>query len=109
MESSQEQKIVEESLFSGMLQGISSFTKEILNKGNLQELRLDNGILIILRHPDWPVACILVAEKSSAALRNGLQLFMAEFMLQFRTQLDDPSDVSKFSGAKHILRKYIPI
>ena len=83
------QGLVDEFLFSGMLQGISVILKESVNRGNVQEISMDNGIMILQRTQLEKVACVLVATKSSRTLRDGLQLFAKRFYEQFSEHLGD--------------------
>ncbi len=86
--------LVEENLFSGMLQGINLIVKESLQRGNLQELRVEGAILIAYRIPEFPVAFMLVATRPTQSLRDSLKLFAENFCRQFRNQLANPSNVT---------------
>jgi hypothetical protein len=58
---------VDETLFSGMLQGVSVILKESLNQGNVREISMDEGIMILQRSLAKNIACVLVASKSSCS------------------------------------------
>ena len=89
-------KMIDENLFSGMLQGISFFVKEAVDQGNLQELRLDNGIMIIYRSQTQPLAFVLVATKVSKTLHIALENFPRQFEAKFAQFLGEMLNVNDF-------------
>lgn len=47
--------LADETLFSGMLQGVSMIVKESLKRGSLQEIRVEGAIIIAYRIPEYPL------------------------------------------------------
>jgi len=99
---------VDETLFSGMLQGVSVIIKESLNQGNVQEMILDEGIMILQRSHVKNIACVLVATKSSHTLRDGLRLFSERFYMQFKDVLVDPINKESFTTADALVTECFP-
>ena len=54
-----------EDLWAGMLQGVNLIFRESLNKGDVQEIKLANAMLLVQHSKQYPVACIVVATKVS--------------------------------------------
>jgi len=99
---------VNEDLFSGMLQGISLIVKETLNRGNMEEVKLSEGVLIVQRSRASNVACVLVATKSSRALRDGLHLFSERFGTQYGPLISDPINKALFEPASSLIAECFP-
>jgi hypothetical protein len=78
-----ESESVDEMLFSGMIQGISCILNEAVHKGEAQEIKMKNGILILNYDSNYPLAFVLVSTKSSKMLKAGLELFAKRFILKF--------------------------
>ena len=75
--------LIDHDLFSGMFQGISLILNEAVGKGNVREIVLDEGILLIKRSKKHPVACVLIVSKSSKSLRQALNAFSEKFFKEF--------------------------
>ncbi|MCP4761779.1 MAG: hypothetical protein GY870_08355 [archaeon] len=71
--------VINESLFSGMLQGISIILNEAINKGNLREIRLEEAVLLVRRSAKFPIACVMVSSKSSYTLKAALKNYTEKF------------------------------
>lgn len=100
--------LIDEALFSGMLQGISGILKESLQKGDVREIHLDEGLLIIRRSNAFPIACVLVADRSTHALRTALNGFAEDFYTNFSQFFENPSDVTNFDSASKLIKKNFP-
>ncbi len=98
----------DDSLFSGMVQGISLLLKETLDRGNLREITMDEGIMILQRSQTTRIACVLVATRSSRTLRDGLKLFSEKFYAQFKEHLADPHEISLFTTASKFVADCFP-
>lgn len=99
------QGLIDEDLFSGMLQGISLIVKESLNRGNVREIALDEGVIILQRHKASDIASVLVANKSSRSLRNALYLFTDKFYARFQNELARLSDINQFTDASALVQE----
>ncbi len=101
-------KMVDDILFSGMIQGVSGILKESLAEGEMEEIKLTNAVLILRRAKDVKIACVLATTKSSKILRGALDQFLQRFLMTFQRELQDTNEVSKFAGAKHIVSQTFP-
>lgn len=95
-------------LFSGMVQGISLIVQESLKRGELKEISLSQGILIIKKIPDSSIACVLVATKSTAPLRQALSNFAEKFDDKYREKFDDICDMSNFNQTSVLIKECFP-
>ncbi len=100
--------IVNEDLFTGMLQGINVIVQESVNRGEIRELLLENAVFIFRRNAQYPIAFVLVTSKSSRVLRESLQAFGAEFITIFEKDLARPNMSDTFNGATELIKKYFP-
>lgn len=95
--------IIDETLFSGMIQAIGTIIKESLNHGDVQEVRLTKGVLLIQSNEQYPISCALASTKSSKILQDSLSNFHLRFVKKFAELIDKTDDVSKFDSAKSIV------
>ncbi len=106
---SKKEDLIDESVFSGMLSGITSFVDIALGKGNIREIHLDQAILILERHEKSPVAYVLVATKSSPSLRNALNSFAEKFSKKFLHDLStDVVDTEEYEAASELVLSCFP-
>jgi hypothetical protein len=98
-----EETDVDKNLISGMVQGISLILKQSQKRGNVREINLDEGVMIIHRSEEFDIACVLISSKSSRALREGLELFAKRFYNKFSEDFKESWSSSKFEGAKLII------
>lgn len=94
---------VDKNLISGMVQGISLILKQSLKRGNVREISLDEGIMIIHRSKEYDIACVLISSKSSRALREGLGEFAERFYSTFSDAFKESWSTSKFDDATVIV------
>nr|MDO8086467.1 hypothetical protein [Candidatus Sigynarchaeum springense] len=99
---------VDETLFSGMLQGVGAILNESLNQGNVREILLDKGTMILQRSQAKNIAFVLVASKTSRTLRDGLQLFAERFYARFKGDLVDPINKAAFEPASALVAECFP-
>jgi len=98
-----EETDVDKNLISGMVQGISLILKQSLKRGNVREISLDEGVMIIHRSGDYDIACVLISSKSSRALREGLEEFAQKFYSKFADIFKESWSTSKFEEATLII------
>ncbi len=97
-----ELKAVDENIFSMVLQAVGSILDEVLKKGEIREIKMDQAVLLIQHDRNSPVASALVTSKSSKSLKYGLKKFNSEFIETFQSQFDQLYEVSRFKDAKKI-------
>jgi hypothetical protein len=106
------ERLIDEDLFSSMLQGMSMLVNESVMKGNVQEIKMEQGVLLIHQDNKHPVASVLVASKSSQVLRDGLAAFNRQFIDRFGQHLDKNESIEVFSDAKKLVDScfaFIPV
>ena len=86
-----------------VLQAVGSILDEVLKKGEIREIRMDQAILLIQHDRNSPVASVLVTSKLSKSLKIGLKKFNSEFIETFQSQFDELYEVSRFNEAKKIV------
>jgi hypothetical protein len=98
-----ELKAVDENIFSMVLQAVGSILDEVLRKGEIKEIKMDQAILLVQHTQNSPVASVLVTSKSSTSLKLGLKKFNREFIDTYQNQFDELYEVSRFKDAKKIV------
>lgn len=107
-----ELKAVDENIFSMVLKAVGSILDEVLKKGEIREIKMDQAVLLIQHTQNSPVASVLVSSKSSKSLKNGLKTFNREFIETYQSQFDELYEVSRFKGAKAIVEHifdFVPV
>ncbi|MFW9952161.1 MAG: hypothetical protein ACFFKA_18725 [Candidatus Thorarchaeota archaeon] len=94
---------VQENLFSMVLQAVGNILDEVLRKGEVREIQLDQAVLLIQHVKEYTIASILITSKSSKTLRYGLNKFNEGFIAKFQSELDDLHTVRKFEKAGEII------
>ncbi len=103
-----QENVVDDSLFAGMLQGVSLFIRESLNKGELREITVDQATLIIHRRADHPIAFVLVVTRPTKTFRLALQTFAKRFVTQFESCFNNLAKVSQFTPASTLVNECFP-
>ncbi len=103
-----EEKTIDAALFSGMLQGISGILNEAVHKGNLRQIELDQGVLLVRRSDQYPAACVLVANKSTLLLRQSLDAFARRFFAEFGSTFAREYKHANFEKASQIIAETMP-
>ncbi|NVM44707.1 MAG: hypothetical protein HWN79_07305 [Candidatus Lokiarchaeota archaeon] len=107
-----ELKAVDENIFSMVLQAVGSILDEVLKKGEIREIKMDQAVLLIQHERNSPVASVLVTSKSSKSLKYGLKKFNSEFIETFQSQFDGLYEVSRFRDAKKLVEHifdFVPV
>lgn len=93
-------------VFSGLLHAISAILNETLHQGNVKEIHLDNGILLLQKCTDPNIVVVLIASKSSKILRVALEQFSNEFNKQFPDcSLDTTGKIDQYKKTDELVRK----
>ncbi|MFW9993311.1 MAG: hypothetical protein ACFFD4_14805 [Candidatus Odinarchaeota archaeon] len=95
--------IIDESLFSGMLQAVSSFVAESVKKGAIREIHLEDAIILFKPSNDFSFVSVLLTTRSSRSLRSALATFTNKFMHRFSDVLQLPVNTENFEPAKEIV------
>ncbi|MHA1168107.1 MAG: hypothetical protein ACTSRU_09820, partial [Candidatus Hodarchaeales archaeon] len=78
-----------DSLFSGVMIGVSGILKESLRKGSVREISLDKSVLLIERIAKYPVTFVLETSKTSKNLPKALKVFAEGFVNQYGESILD--------------------
>lgn len=100
---SQQDQLMNDTIFSGMLHGISTLLNEALHRGNLREISVDNAILIVKRSEEYPIACILVASRASPSLRAAIDAFLNKFTTHFHQYFGNAAEIGRFAQAESLI------
>jgi hypothetical protein len=103
---SESRDLKEETLFSSMLQGIGMILGEAVKKGAIREIQLTDAILLLHRSEKYPIACVLVATKSTKTLRHALNNFAEEFYITFSDKFDILSEPRRFDAADLLVEQH---
>ncbi|MFX0099089.1 MAG: hypothetical protein ACFFCS_05865 [Candidatus Hodarchaeota archaeon] len=100
--------LINDELFSSMLQGISLILNEAVKQGDVEEIKLNKAFLFLKRSHEYPVACVLVATKPSGSIREGLEQFASRFFEKFKNDFSPPFKVGKFESASELIEETFP-
>ena len=95
-------------LFSSMLQGVSMIVRKSLKRGDVQEIRVSDAIILAHLSPDYPIACVLVATRSTRSLRDALKIFAERFYNEFHDGFATMNNVGQFSGEEDLVTACFP-
>jgi hypothetical protein len=96
----------DETLFSGMIYGIGGILKEATHQGEVREVRMSQGILLLHHLKQLNLAFVLVTTKTASILHNALDSFAHDFVKQFSDVLDQVDIVDRFNEATELIHKY---
>lgn len=88
----------DEMIFSGMIQGITGIMNEAVKKGNIKEIRMTHGVLLIEWSTQVPIALVLVSNKSTSSLRMALKSMIEDIADEYE------NDIEKITNPKAIAR-----
>ena len=96
---------ISEIMFTGFINAVQVMSKDVMNRGGLIDINLEEGILIL--HESRLITVGLVASKSSNLLKDALLGFTRDFELQFERQLKQKSkNISDYGPAYLLIEKY---
>jgi hypothetical protein len=98
--------IIDQMLFSGMMQGISSILREAVHQGDVNEIHLSKGRLIIHAEEDAKLIFVLVTTHSSYMLTEALNDFAKNFITKFHDSLASPNNITEFNEADDLIKHY---
>ena len=100
--------LMDDTLFSSLLQAISTILNEAIRKGNVKEIYLDEAVVILKRSQKYPVAYVLITSKSSKSLRHALDSFADKFDTRFSKYFSDMSNLEVFLPAYEFIHECFP-
>lgn len=103
-----EDGLINEDLYTGMLQGVNIIMRESLNQGDLQELALTQATLITYRPKEHALLFVIVAKKKSKTLRDALKIFADMFIKSFHGNLKEYQEVGNFAAADQLIASVFP-
>lgn len=95
---------IDESLLSGLLKALNSISFEVLNQGEVVDLCLEKGAILIQKGANIIVG--LLTSKSSNYLTGSLRHFSEEFELRFCGVHYNSSQSENFKPAEELIKKY---
>lgn len=94
-------------LISGLINSIGLILDSNLHQGSLEEIKFQNGYLLIQKPLDDPIACLITTSKASLVLRMGLQKFTEAFLSKYSIHFANSSEISLFNSASELVEKYL--
>lgn len=101
-------RMADEDLFSGALQGISLIVNESVGRGHVREIRMDEGIMLLHTIEGTSIACILVATNSTRTLRISLSRFGEQFAREYGRFFANTTNITPFQAASNLISIYFP-
>ena len=96
---------IDEDLLAGLLSALEQTSIEVLHRGELEEVKLSEGILIFVKANYITVG--LITSKSSKHLRDSLEKFAKDFEQRFTDLLvKNVFDLTEFESANQLLDFY---
>jgi hypothetical protein len=100
--------MINDELFSSILQGFGLIIDEAIKKGPLEELVVTKAHIILKRSIAHPVAFVIVASHTSKSLRTALDNFAAMFVDKFDAELGQTREVAQFKTADSLVDSCFP-
>ena len=79
---------VQDTLIVSVIESISNFTQQVLQKGRIKEIVLDDGLIYISRSAKYQIHFILISNTRSRVLNKNLESFVNLFLDKFGDELD---------------------
>ncbi|MEX2680092.1 MAG: hypothetical protein Q6373_000700 [Candidatus Sigynarchaeota archaeon] len=103
-----EGNVIDENLLTGILHGISMIVNESIQKGNVQELKMERGVLLINHDNVHTLAFVIIASRSSLVLNQALAAFRRKFVERFGSNLDMKQSSNGYESAKNLVKESFP-
>ncbi|NMC08034.1 MAG: hypothetical protein GYA24_22710 [Candidatus Lokiarchaeota archaeon] len=100
--------IIDQDVFSGIIQGMSMIMNESLKKGNFQEIKLEKGSVLINHDATHSLASMLIASKTSQVLHDGLAQFSRKFTRKYEEDNKDPGKSNDGHDADDLVKECFP-
>jgi hypothetical protein len=96
--------LIDQDLFTCVLSATEKMTTEVLLRGGVKSVNLEEGVLILEKKTHIIVG--LLASKISKFLRDCLSDFAEQFEKEFSVELkQDPNELHHFDGASKLIEK----
>ena len=76
---------------------------EAVKKGDVEEIKLNNAILILKKIKESPFVCVLITNKPLKLLMEALDAFAQKFFKKFSHEKDNVHETSKFDEASELI------
>jgi len=97
--------MINDVLYSGMMQGVRTIIKESMNKGDLNEIRTEGAIIILEYDKKAHLACVLASTKSSQTLHKALERFKIKFHEKFSEHFTQRYNLSLFKDSDSLIKE----
>ena len=102
-------ELIDDTLFSSMLTGISGILQESLRKGDIREIHLAQAVLLIKTSDPQSITFVLVSSRSSQIIRNALDVFAERFLEEYSDDLTAPFiNQDTFQPASKLVEQSFP-
>lgn len=105
----------EDALIVSVIESISNFAQEVLQKGRIKEIILDDGLIYISRSAKYKIHFILISNTQSRVLKQNLEVFVNMFINNFKEELNKRTtpviEITEFKKADNVIPiafPYIP-
>ena len=99
------QSNISEKIFTGFLNAVQLMSEDVISRGGLLDIHLEDGILIVKESKLITVG--LVSSKSSKLLKDSVIKFTTDFENKFERKLKKSvKDMSQYIGAFELIEKY---
>ncbi len=105
---SKEEELIDEDLFSSILHGMGLIVNESIQKGHVQEIKMERGVLLISHGNVLPIAFVIIASKSSQVLNQALGAFRRKFVQRFESSLGGKEKTADFEAAEELVTVCFP-
>ncbi len=99
-------KMVSQPVFAGSMQGIGIILGKWVNQGNVREIQMARGVLLLHQSDNYPIACVLVATNASPTLRGALNGFAKEFYELYGDKFGDVHGNNPLPLAEALVKKW---
>ncbi len=97
--------MINDVLYSGMMQGVRTIIKESMNRGDLNEIRTEGAIIILEYDKKAHLACVLASTKSSKTLHEALERFSIKFNEKFSQHFTERHNLSLFKDSDSLIKE----
>ncbi len=102
---------VSDQLFSSALSALNSFSIEAIKRGNIREITLDTGVMLVQSFPMNNLQFVLLASKGSEVLNDNLFTFARLFSQRYASQIDNSDtvlEITDFDKADDLIQRSFP-